>query len=583
MNHSSKRLAVVPVTGAAMLAGVLLTPGAASAGDTSFTSSCQAKSIITVDKSVAATMSVTAPASVAAGETFTYRIQPNASSYPDKDSGATTTNLSRIKYDYAIPDNATFVSAAIVPGTAVNIDNVAPNVLRVNDSGAVDNAGGILRLSGNNEVVGNSPTSSTNSEGGIRAPKLKKNLDGTANSAGESWYRLPAVDVTVTAVAAGVITPKVRTAGSAASYGNDQNFSTSLAKASLLGTQWAPTRCIPSDDKSTLNAGAGPLATITVTGPVNNSTTTTLTAPATATTGQAVTLSAAVAPAAATGTVQFKDGDANLGAAVPVNNGTATLSQTFTTAGAHSITAVYSGDSKNQPSTSAASVVTVNAAIVDTTTTMNIPSTATTGQAVDLWATVNGPGNVPATGGTVQFKDGGADIGGPIALASGGAKLTYTFNAAGSHAISAVYSGADGFNPSTGGPTTVTVSDPAPVELNTVTTLTVPATATKGDAVAFTAEVKTDAGAAVTSGTVRFMDGGTPIGDAVTVVNGKATLQYTVGQTGNRVITAVYTGGTGYKGSTSAAATLNVKDATTPGGGGGSFGLPGLGTGSLGK
>ncbi|MGW4352734.1 Ig-like domain repeat protein [Nocardia sp. NPDC004582] len=583
MNQSTKRLAVAPVTGAAMLAGILLTPGQASAGDTSFTSSCQAKSIITVDKSVAATMSVTAPASVAAGETFTYRIQPNASSYPDKDSGATTTNLSRIKYDYAIPDNSVFVSAAVVPGTAVNIDNVAPNVLRVNDSGNVDNAGGILRLSGNNEVVGNSPTSSTNSEGGIRAPKLKKNLDGTANAAGDSWYRLPAVDVTVTAVAAGVITPKLRTAGSAASYGNDQNFSTSLAKASLLGTQWAPTRCIPSDNKSTLNAGAGPLATITVGGTVNNTTTTTLSAPATATTGQAVTLTATVAPAAATGTVQFKDGDANLGAAVPVNNGTATLSQAFGTAGAHSITAVYSGDSTNQPSTSAASVVTVTAAIVDTTTTMNIPSTATTGQSVDLWATVNGPGNVPATAGTVQFKDGGADIGGPIALAAGGAKLTYTFNAAGAHAISAVYSGADGFNPSTGGPTTVTVSDPAPVELNTVTTLTVPATATKGDAVAFTAEVKTDAGAAVTTGTVRFMDGGTPIGDAVTVVNGKATLQYTVGQTGNRVITAVYTGGTGYKGSTSAASTLNVKDATTPGGGGGSFGLPGLGTGSLGK
>ncbi|MGW4530727.1 Ig-like domain repeat protein [Nocardia sp. NPDC004340] len=491
MNHSSKRLAVVPVTGAAMLAGVLLTPGIASAGDTSFTSSCQAKSIITVDKSVAATMSVTAPASVAAGETFTYRIQPNASSYPDKDSGATTTNLSRIKYDYAIPDNTTFVSAAIVPGTAVNIDNVAPNVLRVNDSGAVDNAGGILRLSGNNEVVGNSPTTSTNSEGGIRAPKLKKNIDGTANSSGESWYRLPAVDVTVTAVAAGVITPKVRTAGSAASYGNDQNFSTSLAKASLLGTQWAPTRCIPSDDKSTLNAGAGPLATITVTPPVST--------------------------------------------------------------------------------------------VVDTTTTMNIPSTATTGQPVDLWATVNGPGNTPATGGTVQFKDGGANIGGPIALASGGAKLAYTFNAAGAHSISAVYSGAEGFNPSTGAATTVTVSDPAPVELNTSTTLTVPASATKGDAVAFTAEVKTEAGAAVTSGTVRFMDGGTPIGDAVTVVNGKATLQYTVGQTGNRVITAVYTGGTGYKGSTSSPSTLNVKDATTPGGGGGSFGLPGLPTGSLGK
>ncbi|WP_169823275.1 Ig-like domain-containing protein, partial [Aldersonia kunmingensis] len=67
-------------------------------------------------------------------------------------------------------------------------------------------------------------------------------------------------------------------------------------------------------------------------------TTTTLTAPATATEGDSVTLSATVAPEAG-GTVQFKDGATDLGAPVPVTGGNATLAHTFTTTGAHSITA----------------------------------------------------------------------------------------------------------------------------------------------------------------------------------------------------------------------------------------------------
>lgn len=133
--------------------------------DHRFQTACVAGSIIgDVHKVTDNLITVDAPASVQPGETFTYRIQPSGTSYPDKDSGATTTNLSRLKVDYAIPANATFVSAAVVAGTSVGLDSVAPNVLRVNDSGNVDGSGGILRLSGNNQVIGNSPTTSTNSE-----------------------------------------------------------------------------------------------------------------------------------------------------------------------------------------------------------------------------------------------------------------------------------------------------------------------------------------------------------------------------------------------------------------------------------
>ncbi|WP_158675690.1 Ig-like domain-containing protein [Nocardia stercoris] len=495
MPATTRRGVTTPVTGAAVIAGLILTidPGTAAAADITFTNSCQAKSIITVDKTLAGGITVDAPASVNVGDTFTYRVQPDAQSYPDKDSGATTSSLSRIKYDFAIPANATLVSADVVSGTAVNIDNVAPNVLRVNDSGVVDANGSILRLSGNNEVVGNSPTSSTNTEGGIRAPKLKKNLDGTTNANGDSWFRLPAVDVTVTAVAAGTITPTVRVAGSAAAYGNDMNYNTSLAKASLLGTQWAPTRCIPSDNKSALNAGGGPLATITV-GAASVATTTTVSVPATATIGQSVDLSAAVhgtAGAAVGGTVQFLDNGANIGGPVAVTNGAATLPYTFTTAGAHAISAVYSGADGYQGSTGAAQTVTVAVAAVATTTTLTAPATAATGQSVDLSAAVNGTAGA-AVGGTVQFLDNGANIGSPVAVANGTATLPYTFNAAGTHAISAVYSGADGYLGSTAAAQTVTVSVPV--------TTTVPPTSTTTPVTSTTAPVTTTTGSSGNSG-----------------------------------------------------------------------------------
>ncbi|XGU18678.1 hypothetical protein ACETU7_24180 [Rhodococcus sp. 3Y1] len=230
---SQLRRFAVPITGTAMVAGMLLvgTPASAAISTTGFKTACVAGSIIgDVHKVTDNLITVDAPASVQPGETFTYRIQPSGTSYPDKDSGATTTNLSRLKIDYAIPSNATYVSATVVAGTSIGLDNVAPNVLRVNDSGNVDGSGGILRLSGNNQVIGNSPTTSTNSEGGIRVPKSKKNLDGSTNGNGDTWFRLPAVDVTMVAGATGVIQPKVRTAGAAGNLGASENFSTQLAR-----------------------------------------------------------------------------------------------------------------------------------------------------------------------------------------------------------------------------------------------------------------------------------------------------------------------------------------------------------------
>lgn len=572
MPRSSLPRTAAPIGVVALTAGLALIGAPANADTVNFKTACQATPSVFAgpQHQVAdASATVTAPATVAPGETFTYRIQNGPGSYPDSQSGGTTTNLSRIKFDFEIPANTTLVSTAVVPGTGANIDNVAPNVLRVNTAGTVDANGTILRLSGNNEVIGNSPTTSGSSEGGIRAPKLKKNLNGTANSGGNSVFQLPAVDVTVTAVAPGTITPKLRTGGNAANYNSDENYSTSLAKASapLVGTVWAPTRCVPKDSSGgALNAGAKPLATIQVVAPAVN-TTTTLSAPTDATVGTAVTLSADVSPAPAGGTVQFKDGDTNIGAPATVVNGTAALRHTFAAEGPRTLTAVFNGADGFTGSTSAAQTVNVApAAIVaaPTATTLTVPATATSGSAVALSATVS-----PAPeGGTVQFSEDNTPIGAPVEVVGGVATLAHSFAAAGHHNITASYQGSLGFAASQSASATVSVSAPAPSDVATVTKVTALPTATVGKSVDLSATVSP----ASAGGTVQFMDGTDKIGGPVTVVNGAAILPHTFTTAGGHSVTAVYSGAAGYVKSTSAPFAVTASE---PGDGGtGSASLP---------
>jgi len=529
---------------------LLATPASAAQSTVDFTTTCRASATINVTKTPAASVTVDAPATVAPGEQFTFRMQTNAQSYPNSDSGATTTNLSRLKNDFEIPSNATFVGATIVPGSGINLGGVAPSVIRVNDNGIADPNGTILRISGNNEVIGNGANNSGSSEGGIVAPKLKLNIDGSGNSNGDSWFRLPAIDVTMVAGQSGVVQPKIRTSGDAGSFNNDKNFSTQLAKASLFGTQWAPTRCSPRNSEgAALNAGAGPLATIRISAP-DATTTTTLSVPPSAATGAPVQLTATVSPAEASGTVQFKDNGTNIGAAVPVNNGSASLSYAFATTGAHSITAVYSGATGFATSTSAAQTVTVTPPAAATTTSITVPPTATTGLAVDLVAAVNPAG---ATG-TVQFKDSGANLGTPVRVNGGVAILSQAFTTTGAHSITAEFTGDAGFAASASGARVVTVSEPAPDAVATTTVVTAPASAEVGTAVTISASVSPKP----VDGTVQFRDGATNLGSPVLLSDGTASITHTFTKGGSHSITAVYSGGVGSLGSTAAPVTVAV-------------------------
>ncbi|ERB54068.1 hypothetical protein N806_23375 [Rhodococcus sp. P27] len=305
---------------------------------------------------------------------------------------------------------------------------------------------------------------------------------------------------------------------------------------------------------------------------VEENTTTTLVGPSTASTGEALSFTASVSTGVAGGTVQFKEGGRDLGPSVPVDaTGKATTMPTFNVAGEYSITAVFSGSGNYLGSTSNTQTVNVKApAPTDqqTETVLTVPADAKTGTAVGLSVTVT----PTPVGGTVQFKDGSGNLGSAVPVVDGKASIMHEFASVGTHDITAVYSGATGFLTSTSAAQSVSVTAPAAEDQETSITVSAPASAVKGAKVDLVAAVAPT----LSAGTVQFMDGTTPIGGPVAVVNGKATLSHTFTELGDRRITAVFSGTDGYLGSeTQTAVTVKItaeSDGGEPGNGGSSTG-----------
>ena len=176
--------------------------------------------------------------------------------------------------------------------------------------------------------------------------------------------------------------------------------------------------------------------------PFTSTTATFTTGTATINTGATATLnysipSAGTGAALATGTVTFTDTttSTSLGSAT-MTNGKAVLSTTaITTAGAHNISAAYSGDSNYTAPSPAPGPVTVT---VSGTTSTTTALTATSNPFVGTSITLTG---TPSAGtGTVSFYDSGAFLGiGNVN--SGRATLTGQQMTAGTHSLTAVYSG----------------------------------------------------------------------------------------------------------------------------------------------
>jgi hypothetical protein len=185
-----------------------------------------------------------------------------------------------------------------------------------------------------------------------------------------------------------------------------------------------------------------------------------LTTSATSTTfGQPVTLTdtvTAVSPAfgTPTGTVTFNEvGSGTTLTSIgskSLSAGIAALTLSTLPPGSHTIQGTYGGDASFLGDTSN----NVSVTVVRATTTTALRSSAnpsTFGQAVTFTATISpvAPGGGTPDG-TVQFKDGGVNLGPARALVSGVATFATSSLGAGSHAITAVYSGAANYNGSSG-------------------------------------------------------------------------------------------------------------------------------------
>jgi len=144
-------------------------------------------------------------------------------------------------------------------------------------------------------------------------------------------------------------------------------------------------------------------------------------------------------------------------------NGSASVSISTLAAGTHSLTAVYSGSATLAASTSAVVTQIVNAPAVAATSTSltSTPNPSTVGQAVTLSSTVTSAAGVPT--GTVTFRDGATSLG-VVTLVNGSASLTIGTPltlAAGTHLLTAVYSGSATFAGSTSPVVTQTVNNVA--------------------------------------------------------------------------------------------------------------------------
>jgi endonuclease/exonuclease/phosphatase family metal-dependent hydrolase len=151
------------------------------------------------------------------------------------------------------------------------------------------------------------------------------------------------------------------------------------------------------------------------------------------------------------GTVTFFDGDTAISGPIPVVGklGMATFQTSALAPGTHTITAAYSGVANFDPSSG--SVEHVVLATVTVTTLGSAPNPSGFGQPVTFTATVSGAGG-PVTQGTVSFREGATPLAGPIALDAGGhASFTTSSLSVGVHAVTADFSGADGFDPSSAG------------------------------------------------------------------------------------------------------------------------------------
>lgn len=234
---------------------------------------------------------------------------------------------------------------------------------------------------------------------------------------------------------------------------------------------------------------------------------------------------------------------------LPANSSVVTIITNTLPPGDHAAWASYSGDTNFLPSASTVVTHTVNKADSETTLVSSANPSAF-GQSVTFTATVEAAGlglfaPISPTG-TVTFTFGTAGTMTDTLDASGVASVMTDTLPAGTHEITAEYSGDSSFEPS---------EDSLSQAVNTIATTTKldgPVSSAIGDSVTFTATVsETLSGDPVTDGDVTFYDGVTVLATVALNVSGQATYNTSSLSAGLHPLKAVYNGTANFQASTS--------------------------------
>ena len=250
--------------------------------------------------------------------------------------------------------------------------------------------------------------------------------------------------------------------------------------------------------------------------------------------------------------------DVDLGGATIDDHGVATITTRRVPAGTSRIVASYRGDGDYTAGTGARYVDTAPGDVTNLLT--QSASSTVYGESFRLTSTVAAV--APAEGtpsGDVVFRAGSTDLGTATLDRQNPntAAVDVSTLPVGSHALTAAYQGDAGFVPKTSAAITHNV-----VKADTTTTLAPPTPnpSDVGQDVTLSAVVNVAApGAGVPTGAVQFLDGATPLGNAVPLLGTTATMTTKALGGGGRSLSARYLGDANFNPSTSAAQPHTVR------------------------
>lgn len=268
--------------------------------------------------------------------------------------------------------------------------------------------------------------------------------------------------------------------------------------------------------------------------------------------GSALTLSSTVTGngGTPTGTVTFHDGGTVLTSVQVTSAGTASFTLTTLAPGIHQLSASYSGDSLDSPSTSPTTAEQIVQKTTVTLASNDNPSLLQDNVVISITVS-NGAPSVPPTG-TIVLTDGGTTLATLQLSANGTASYTLQAPPVGTHVLVASYAGDNSNQAASSQPLNQVVNlRPTAVSFNPSTT-----TLSSGQQVTLISVVKGN-GSTVPTGTVTWTAGDTTLGSAPVAATGLAELTVTPPQ-GVLATVANYSGDALYAVSVSAPTTITV-------------------------